>query len=278
MKIRLLALDLDGTLLGEGGRLGDDSRRAVARAGRAGMRIVICTGRRFRMAEPIARELDLDGPMVVHNGVVVKEIATGRTLHHDYLPWTRCESLVPHLERVGAPLVYIDEWPGDTDILLDRRHRPHDFQHEYLEDNGGHARRVDDLSSAAPAHIVMMSLMGDERALLDLRERTRTLLGPHLRTNLIHNSNYQGHILEFLSAGSSKWTGLEHIAAAAGIPPAEIAAVGDDTNDLEMIQSAGLGIAMGNAPAEVRRAADHTVASNHDGGLPEAIDLVLNTR
>jgi Cof subfamily protein (haloacid dehalogenase superfamily) len=276
MRHRLLALDLDGTLLAEGGHLDEQGRRAVASVRRAGVRVVLCTGRRFRRAEPIARELGLDGPIVVHNGVVVKDIASGHTLHHDYLAWKQCERLVPLLKDVGAPMVYVDEWPSASDILIDRRHRPHEFQRDYLDDNEAHTRRVDDLSSAAPEQIVMMSLIGHDTALRQVRDETRSLLGGRLRTNLIHNSNYRGHILEFLSARSSKWTGLLHAATRLGIAPEEIAAVGDDTNDIEMLQGAQLGIAMGNAPRDVQSSADRVVAPNTQGGLSEAIQTLLD--
>jgi Cof subfamily protein (haloacid dehalogenase superfamily) len=276
MRHRLLALDLDGTLLAEGGHLDEEGRRAVARIRRAGVRVVLCTGRRFRTAEPIARELGLDGPIVVHNGVVVKDIASGNTLHQDYLAWKECELLVPRLQEIGAPMVYVDDWPNTSDILIDRRHRPHEFQRDYLSDNEAYTKRVDDLSTSAPEQIVMMSLIGHDSALRQVRDETRPFLGNRLRTNLIDNSNYRGHILEFLSARSSKWTGLLHVATRLGIPPEEIAAVGDDTNDIEMIEGADLGIAMGNAPLEVQASADRVVAPNAQGGLSEAIQTLLD--
>lgn len=173
-------------------------------------------------------------------------------------------------------MVYVDAWPSEIDILIDRRHRAHEFQREYLDRNGAHTGRVDDLASAVPDEIVMMSLMADDEALGALRRRALARVGDGVRTNLLINSNFRGHILEFLSARASKWTGLLQVARDAGISPDEIAAVGDDTNDIDMLRGANLGIAMGNATAEVRSCADQVVAPNTRGGLGEAVQRILD--
>ena len=89
------------------------------------------------------------------------------------------------------------------------------------------------------------------------------------------NKGYRGHILEFISPNSGKWEALREIAAREGIPPEEIAAVGDDTNDAQMIREAGLGIAMGNAAEAARAAANVVVKSNAEGGVIEAIERIL---
>ena len=80
MRSRLLALDIDGTVLGPDGEVCDGAREAVERARRAGLRVVLCTGRRFRTALPVQQALGLEGPIVLHNGALVKESASGRTL------------------------------------------------------------------------------------------------------------------------------------------------------------------------------------------------------
>ena len=86
MRYRLLALDLDGTTLDPYGNLTVGVRRAIAAAQQQGLRVVLCTGRRFPTALPFAESLGLDGPIVVNNGVLVKDIASGETLASRYLP------------------------------------------------------------------------------------------------------------------------------------------------------------------------------------------------
>ena len=121
----------------------------------------------------------------------------------------------------------------------------------------------------------MLSTMANVEALETLRERAHARLGDRVTSHLLMNKVYRGHILEFLSPGSGKWPTLRRLAARAGIAPEEIAAVGDDDNDVEMIREAGLGIAMGNAVAAARAAADVVVRSNAEGGVVEAIERVL---
>jgi hypothetical protein len=99
-----------------------------------------------------------------------------------------------------------------------------------------------------------------------------------VRTHELENKGYGGHILEFLALGTGKWAAARRLAEAEGIAPEEIAAVGDDSNDLDLVRDAGLGIAMGNAVPAVRAAADLVVASNERDGVVLAIEEVLRAR
>jgi len=275
MHPRLLALDLDGTILDPYGKLSGGVRRSVDAARRRGLRVVLCTGRRFRTALPAARELALTGAIVVHNGVLVKDIQTGRTELEHYLPAELCRELLALLRETAPPLVYVDAYHERIDLLTERRDRAHPFQNEYLDDNHEFIRVVDDLAANERHDVILMSTMANVEALEALRERARDELGDRVLTHVLMNKVYRGHILEFLSPRSGKWPTLRSIAAREGIAPEEIAAVGDDDNDVEMIREAGLGIAMGNAVAAARAAADVVVRSNAEGGVIEAIERVL---
>ena len=275
MPIRLLALDLDGTVLDGHGGLTDAACEAVATVRRRGIRIVLCTGRRFRTALPVARELRLTGTIVVNNGVLVKDIESGRTLQHRFLPAEVYGEVLSLMRELVPPLVYVDEYHDRTDMLTERVEDAHPFQQEYLADNTEFCRIVPDLAQRQPDDVIMMSAMADEGSLSGLHERVREALGERVHTHSLMNKNYQGHILEFLSPSSGKWPALRRVAEAEGIAQDEIAAVGDDANDEEMIRNAGLGIAMGNATESVREAARLVVRSNHEGGIVEAIERVL---
>jgi len=275
MPIRLLALDLDGTVLDAHGGLTDAVCEAVATVQRRGIRIVLCTGRRFRTALPVARELRLSGTIVVNNGVLVKDIASGRTLRHEFLASEVYGEVLAAMRELVPPLVYVDEYHERTDMLTERIEDAHPFQQEYLADNTEFCRVVPDLAERQPEAVIMMSAMADEGSLGDLRERVVGALGDRVHTHSLMNKNYQGHILEFLSPSSGKWPALRRVAEAAGIATQEVAAVGDDANDEEMIRNAGLGIAMGNATEGVREAARLVVRSNHEGGIVEALERVL---
>jgi Cof subfamily protein (haloacid dehalogenase superfamily) len=278
MTYRLLALDLDGTLLDPYGALTDAAREAVAAAQRAGLEVVACTGRRFRTALPLIRELRLGGRAVVNNGAVVKEIDSGRTVASAYLAAELYPEALALMGEQGSPLVYVDTYEENTDILVERDAVTHPFPAESLGDPGPHARAVESLGANTRDDVIMLSRMADEALLRPLRERIHASFGAQVETHLILNKNYQGHILELFSPASGKWSALAKLAGEAGIAPKEIAAVGDDANDAGMLRHAGLGIAMGNAVAEAKEAADMVVRSNAEGGVVEAIETVLLAR
>lgn len=275
MAYRLLALDVDGTLLDPAGELRSAVREAVVAVQQRGLRVVLCTGRRFRTARPLAQALGLDGPLVVHNGALVKDLASGQTLQQSYITADMYHRVLALLRRLSTPMVYIDAFHENVDILTEAVERAHPFQRAYLTDQIAHCRIVDDIAGPVSHGVILLSIMADGTSLQALQPEVEQTLGAGGRTHLLMNKNYSGHILEVLRAGVSKWQALRQLAAQQGITPAEIVAVGDDHNDLDMIRHAGLGIAMGNAVDEVKAAADTLTGSNAEDGLVQALERFI---
>jgi len=278
MPYRLLAVDLDGTLMDPNGKLTDAARQAVAAAQDAGLQVVLCTGRRFRTTLPVLRTLGLTGCAVVNNGAVVKEIVSGKTLHRDYLPKELYPDVVALVREQGPPLVYVDSYPDEVDILTEPEGNISAYQADYIERQAAHRRFVDDLAADGRDDVILVSQMAGLEVLRPLAERARQALGARVKTHLLHNKSYGGYILELLSPSSDKWAALARVAADAGIEPPEIAAIGDDVNDVDLVRHAGLGIAMANGAQQTRAAADLVVRSNAEEGVVEAIEQVLAGR
>ena len=275
MPVRLAALDLDGTLLDPYGKLTPSVCEAVRELS-ARVRVVICTGRRFRTALPPARELGLrEGAIVVNNGVVVKDLASGQTLQHEYLPETVFADVIDHVRGHGSPLVYLDAYHEGMDIVTEAPGRAHAYQREYLDDNTDFSRVIDDVTEQGEHGVIMVSTMADAESLDELRAAAAERFGERVITHSILNKNYRGNILEFLSPRAGKWRALARLAESWGIGPEDIAALGDDANDAEMIRAAGFGIAMANAVAAARDGADLVVSSNAEGGAVEAVEKIL---
>lgn len=272
MRYRMLALDLDGTALDPAGKLRPQVREAVSKARDVGVQVVLCTGRRYRTSNRFLREMQLDGPSVFQNGVVVKDASDGRTLRHDYLTQDAYRAALPLLRRVTAPLVYIDEPETEIDIVAENAEAAHPYQREYLDDNSSNSRFVESLGPPPSAAIVMMSCLAEAAVLRDLDADLMREGVADIQTNFLTNKNYRGHILEVVSAGSGKWGALSRLAAERGVGPEEILAIGDDHNDVEMLTHSGLGVAMENAVPAARAAARHVVASNANDGVVEAIE------
>src|SRR5258706_15728945 len=108
MRYRLLALDVDGTLLDPAGVLRPTVRDAVLAVQQRGVRVVLCTGRRFRTARPMAQELELSGPLIVHNGALVKDYASGATLQQHYMPTDVHQEAAHLLGSLSTPMLYVD--------------------------------------------------------------------------------------------------------------------------------------------------------------------------
>ncbi|MCA9510981.1 MAG: HAD-IIB family hydrolase, partial [Myxococcales bacterium] len=243
---------------------------AVARAHERGVRVVACTGRRYRTALPAIRALGLEGPAVVQNGVVVRDAATGATLARQALPHALYDRVLVAYRRVGSPLVYVDD-PA-TDFYYEPIERAHAFQADYLRDHGAAGRVVDDLAQRPDVPVVMMSCMADGEALGRVHAELRSEFGGAARTHQIRNKNYRGDILEVVSPDAGKWAGVRWVCAHWGVDPSEVLAIGDDANDAEMIEHAGIGVAMANAVDAAKRVADFVVEDNDADGAAIAID------
>lgn len=275
MPYRLLALDVDGTLLDPAGQLRPAVRDTVLAVQQRGVRVVLCTGRRFRTTRPIARELQITGPLIVHNGALVKDCTSGVTLQRRSMSEEVRHEAAELLRTLSAPMLYIDGFHANIDIVTEPLHRAHPFQQEYLQDYLENCQIVDRLTPA-PAHgVLLMGIMADYDSIEALRPTVESGLEGRARVHMLTNKNYQGFILEVLQAGVSKWQALAQLAAQEGISHTDIMAVGDDRNDMDMLHHAGLGIAMGNAIAEVQAAADVVTGSNADDGLAQALERFI---
>ncbi len=273
--MRLLALDADGTLVDSQGGLRPAVRDAVAEARDRGLMVVVCTGRRYRTVRPLLEELELEGPVVLHNGVLVKDARSGKTLTDNFLPNDLYGPAIEIMRRVAPPMVYVDQYFEGIDVYCEPPDSCHEFQAEYLASNPDVIREADSLGIAPSLAVVMISLMADAESLLALQQHVGAQLGSAVQTNFIMNKNYRGHILEITRGGVSKWGALLALAEAEGIEPEQIAAIGDDTNDTEMIANAGIGIAMGNAVEEVKATATWVTESNDRDGVAKAIAELL---
>ncbi|MEE8580014.1 MAG: Cof-type HAD-IIB family hydrolase [Myxococcota bacterium] len=272
MRFRLIALDADGTALDPDGRVRPAVRAAVGAAQQRGVRVVLCTGRRYRTALPILEALELDGAAVVHNGAVVKDAHNGATLHHNYLPRDLYPVALSIMRKLGPPLVYVDHYHENLDLVTETPERSHPYQEEYWRDNTDVGRVVDSLDRPPSDALVLMSCMADRESCQALRQEISAALGDRVRTNLLVNKNYRGYILETVSSSSGKWPALLQVAAGEGISAEEILAIGDDENDAEMIAHAGLGVAMRNAVETARTAAKYITGSNAEDGVAQAIE------
>jgi len=281
--VRLLALDIDGTLTDSSHQVPPATRAAVARIAAAGIRVMLATGRRYRDALPIARALGVDGPLVSASGALVKRTSDHVTLSRAAFAPGVLEGVVRLVVAEGHdPILYTDSYARGfdfhcrslADVAADTGPVGGGLR-EYLGRNRDLADVVSNLLEAPPRGVFAGFVMGPHAAMAACEARLDAAFPGSLSLHTIKSPRYRDWMCEIAPAGVTKWSGVQDMAAAWGISAAEICAVGDDVNDLPMIRRAGLGIAMGNARPEVQAEADVVVATNDSGGLGEVADLLL---
>ncbi|WP_169975219.1 Cof-type HAD-IIB family hydrolase [Tautonia rosea] len=274
---KLLALDVDGTLIGKDGVLRPRTAAAVARAAAAGIQPVLCTGRRYRRALPIARQLGLDAPVVCNSGALVKETRSHATLWRADLGLELTRAVLEVLRRLGEPAVSIvDHEETPPDFLIPARPTGRVLFDEYVERNGPYALVDPDwMTRPDQGDHFHLFAVGEREAMLEVEAALIEAAPAILRTFVLHTSAYSGTMCEVLNTEASKWSAVLHLADRWGIDPSEIVAVGDDVNDLPMIEGAGLGVAMGQAPEAVRQAADLVAPTFEADGVASVIEEVL---
>ncbi|MEN0019481.1 MAG: HAD hydrolase family protein [Planctomycetota bacterium] len=289
----LLAIDLDGTLLDSTGTVPLAHAEAVERARKAGLEVTLCTGRALAESAEAIAAVGQRTPVVVAGGAMVCDPVTGSTLHRATMPQAMARPLVEAMHLAGhAALVYKDRElagydylvvTGDEDFGLDPvTEWWFDFQ-----DVGVRTVRSMDEDDSAEANIrvgVCAPQLGADR--VDAAVRAMVGRGELDEVSshafmVVTASEKAGAsepyvIYECLTIEAHKWHGLRRLCAHLGLDASRVAAIGDQMNDLPMLQHAALGVAMGNAPDEVKAVADKETAGNNDSGVAVAIDRILS--
>ncbi len=142
--------------------------------------------------------------------------------------------------------------------------------------NAGCGRAAADVMSSPPDRVFALFAMGTKPQMLRLGDELLSRWNDDLSIHVLRSPRYTGFMCEIAPAGVSKWSGVLHVAELSGIACDQICAVGDDVNDIPMIQGAGLGVAMGNALPEVKAAADRIAPGHDSDGLVAVVEWLLS--
>jgi Cof subfamily protein (haloacid dehalogenase superfamily) len=275
--IRLLALDIDGTLVTNRDEVSPATREALARAAAAGVRIVLATGRRYSRALPLVAALGLDAPLVTASGALIKHPDGHRTLYQALFERRLLLDVLGVMTEHGYEAVlYADTYHRGFDFFCQRLLVEQAELADFLNLNLGSAVEHPELMRQPPEGIFSGFATGNRAAMLELEEELHRRLPGELYIHIGRSYRYIGHMCEVSPAGNTKWSGVQRLAREWGIADHEICAVGDDRNDIPMIAGAGLGIAMGNALDEVKAAADRIAPPHDQDGLVQVVEWVLD--
>jgi hypothetical protein len=253
-------MDLDGTARSR--RLGVTRgvREAIAAARARGVRVCVATGRMWRSAVPWIRALGVDPPVILYNGGQVLDFETGRTLYERRLPGAAARAALEVVRRDPEvqPHLYVDDR-----VLVER---PHPLTDAYTADDGLTAEVVPSFEPFLAADPHKILVIGSRERIERLQRAFRGAAFP------VHAVQSEPVYLEVLPPGVSKGEALRAMLEVLGLSASETIAVGDNWNDLEMIEAAGLGIAMGDAPEGVRARADHVCGTAEEEGLRDVLE------
>jgi Cof subfamily protein (haloacid dehalogenase superfamily) len=273
--IRLLATDIDGTLLNPRFQISEGDLAALRQARAAGIEVVLVTGRRHSFALPIAKQLGFDLWLISSNGAVTRSLS-GETFHRDMMPVETCRRLCAamHEFRGNTVLTFDKETKGA--LVLERLDELGPSIRRWLEKNMEYIEFVVPIEKALVTNPVQAMFCGTmvrmSSALRLIEQAGMDGLVTILRTEY---PDRDLSMIDVLNAGCSKGHALERWAAYRGYRREEVMAVGDNHNDIEMLEFAGYPVIMGNACSELRRRGWRVTRGNHECGVAAAVELAL---
>lgn len=258
--IRLLALDLDGTIVSGEHGVTPRVRTAIRRAQEQGVAVTIATGRMFRSARRFARDLNVTAPIICYQGALVRDPISGETLHSRVLPVAPALDVVAYAKaRRWHINAYVDD-----ELYMEAATPEGRF---YAETSDVPIHLIPDLATAVHRGTTKLVVVADETdvpaIVSDLDKRFRSVLD-------ITRSHPR--FAEAIGQDVSKGEALHLLARALRIPSQATMAIGDNLNDLDLVTAAGVGVAMGDGDPRVRAAADWVTGTYADDGAALAIE------
>jgi len=271
MGVRLIALDIDGTLLDSRWQVPEANRAAIQEASRRGIEVALVTGRRYDFALPVARKIDSPVTMIVNNGALIRT--------HD--GQTRLLHLLPR-ETAGRVLQATVPWRDGTAVVFDRVRENQIMMESFNWDDpnrfGYYTRNKEYLAQAKPLETcltedpIQVMLTG---TVAPIREAEDALRGTSfakeyaLAVTVYESKDFA--MIDVINPVCSKGASLAEWATLRGFTRDEVMAIGDNHNDLEMLTFAGIPVVMGNGVPELKAFGWHETASNDENGVAAAI-------
>jgi Cof subfamily protein (haloacid dehalogenase superfamily) len=285
--IKLLALDLDGTTLNSHGQIADETRVAIRAAEANGVLVTIATGRRFRDAQPLGLDLGLNAPLITHNGALLKYADSEKTVAYSLLSTETSLDIISAGKRLGGDALVSTDPHGLGTLLYDRVSDYNIPLQKYIRWSKGiqgeEAKRsvehVAALEDIVEKHeVVHISFSGGCASMLELEMSLREELGPTVTLLTTVYPRLDFTLIDVLPPDASKGHGAAKLAELNAFEREEVMAIGDNFNDIEMLEYAGIAIVMGNADARLlEREEFYTTLSNDEGGVAAAIEQhILN--
>jgi Cof subfamily protein (haloacid dehalogenase superfamily) len=272
MAVRLIALDIDGTLLDSRWRLSDANRKAIQRATRCGIEVALVTGRRYDFALPVAQDLGCPVTMIVNNGGLIRS-NDGHTRLKRLLPvkTARAALELGRPWRAGAAVIF--DRPKENQLILEQLDPDDSIRYAYYSRNLdfiGIVSPIEDCLTEMPLQVMFSGTVAGMDALVQLL--LASPLAPRIKLASTKYASKDFAMLDVLPSGCTKGAALADWAKSQGLQRDEILAVGDNHNDFEMLEFAGIAVVMQNCVPELKMYGWHETHSNDESGVAAAIE------
>ena len=259
--IQLIAVDLDGTLLNSKHELSEKNALAIEQVTAKGVKVVIATGKSRHSASAIIEKFNLDTPGIYTQGILTYN-GDGTLRHQQTMDVDSARQVISFAEDRGFDaLIY------SNDKILARKNDPKAEELQtYGEPLPEAVGPLQNILHTIPIHKII--LFGKESGINALRWQLKAQLNGQIT---LTRAQVEG-MLEVLPANASKGKALQRLLKEMNIDPKHVLAIGDGENDSEMLETAGVSVAIGNAVESLKKIADHEVASNDKDGVAEAIE------
>ena len=278
--IRLIAIDIDGTLLDSRGALPARNRHAVHRAIEQGFHVALVTGRAFHHARPIAEALAPDSgaddlALIVSNGALTKRV-DGATLDGRLIPRKTAAAIVEAMRPRHRGVAVIFDRSDARQYVFERIDWSHPQRHWYYERNRAFITRVEPIDEALTEDPAQVAFTGGVERMRALAGEIRALRpAPDVTITLTEYAERDFSLLDLIAGGWSKGAALREHACRLGLDRTAVMAVGDNLNDREMLEFAGHPVVMGNAVDPLKQLGWEITATHDECGLADAIDSVV---
>jgi len=277
--IRLLAIDIDGTLLDSRGTLPDAHRDALVDAAARGVEIVLVTGRSFHFTQPVARLLPIPLTLICNNGAVVKT-TEGRTVMRHLLSRDAARVVLAETRHLEDSVAIVFDRPDERQIVFQRMDWSHPNRRGYYEKNKAYIAEAEaplaDLLTEDPIQVMFNGGVAPMRALVDALRAHEA--ADRFTVAITEYEKRDFALVDVNGAGCSKGTALARWAAAHACACEDVMAVGDNLNDVEMLDFAGIAVVMGNAADALKGRGYVVTGSNDEEGLATAIRRFMPRR
>lgn len=262
MKYKMICLDLDGTLLTSQKTISKRNREAVQKAHENGFSIVVATGRQYRKAKELTDTLDVPLTLITNNGTVFRD-GDGHLIKNHPMKQEVVWDLIERGKTSPLkPVLHIDRFEDGYDMII-----PNDLpdvllQTYILDENW--ARIVDEITYAHTEDAVSLVYLGTRKEIEELAETLLHKNHNEMQVHVMYNLTHFEAMLEFLGPEGTKWHAVEEYATEQGIRKEEIIAIGDDSNDIQLMENVGFSFAPANSVEGVKNVADIVLDETND--------------